>query len=169
MAMIGGIADSDYDFQVNPYQRTPEELAAEESTRRLQQEQIERARKELLDNPMKVDLGRKDVLFIIYFGKYYLINKVMFNDTLVLKHETRYLSSLIFDDNGVILKAKPPLNKFIQAFVNKHGSERLLKITTDLTDISSIETQQIMKAHKSSVLRFETHKAELAQFIALNK
>jgi DnaJ-class molecular chaperone len=32
------------------------------------------ARQYLLDNPMKVDLGKQDVLFIWYYGSYYLHN-----------------------------------------------------------------------------------------------
>lgn len=166
MPMVGGIADPDYDWPSLP-EKTPEEVALEIERQKKIEEDFAKSRKELLDNPMKVDLGKKDVLFVEYFGKYYLLDKSLstYNGRLLLKNEIKYLSGLIFDDKGVIIKSRTHYNTFIQDIVNRKGSVLLMKYVEDLTHLTPVEAHTVLKQHKASVLRFTTVQAQFKEYV----
>lgn len=109
---------------------------------------------------MKVDLKKKDVLFVVYFGKYFLINKSSLCTSLV------YRSSLIFDENGIITKAAPYTTMFIQDYVNSNGSDSLLQLTKDLTEFTKADAKSILLSHKNSVITYYNHIKELDLYVS---
>lgn len=169
MAMIGGIADPDYDFDSIVPEKTPEELAVIKEREERLLEECRKAREYLANNPMKVDLEKQDVLFIWFYGRYYLLNKRINTFSphggLILKHSIMYGSWLVFDDKGIIYKAREHVNTFIQDIVNNSGSKKLLQQVIDLTDEDTSVAYEIMLQHQQSVESYVKRKESLNTFI----
>lgn len=114
---------------------------------------------------MKVNLGDNPCLFILYYGRYYLMYRYKSEySKLHLRHEILYGATLVFDETGKVYKNTKNSAQFIQKFVDENSVKNLLVRTHDLTDKSMSDSYIILREHKHSVTEYLGRVEQLNQF-----
>ena len=114
---------------------------------------------------MKVNIGYSPKLFIMYYGRFYLMHRYVSDYTkLVLRKEVLFGATLVFDETGKVYKNSKNSAQFIQKFVDENGVKSLLLKTKDLTDGSFADANTVLRVHRQSVLDYLGMTAQLTQF-----
>lgn len=114
---------------------------------------------------MKVNIGDSPKLFIMYYGRFYLMHRYVSDYTkLVLGKEVLFGATLVFDETGKVYKNSKNSAQFIQKFVDENGVKSLLLKTKDLTDGSFADANTVLRVHRQSVLDYSGMTAQLTQF-----
>lgn len=114
---------------------------------------------------MKVNIGDSPKLFIIYYGRFYLMHRYVSDYTkLVLGKEVLFGATLVFDETGKVYKNSKNSAQFIQKFVDENGVKSLLLKTKDLTDGSFADANTVLRVHRQSVLDYLGMTGQLTQF-----
>ena len=114
---------------------------------------------------MKVNIGDSPKLFIMYYGRFYLMHRYVSERTgLVLRREILYSANLVFDETGKVYKNSKNSAQFIQKFVDENGVKSLLLKTKDLTDGSFADANTVLRVHRQSVLDYLGMTEQLTQF-----
>ena len=114
---------------------------------------------------MKVNIGDSPKLFIMYYGRFYLMHRYVSDYTkLVLRKEVLFGATLVFDETGKVYKNSKNSAQFIQKFVDENGVKSLLLKTKDLTDGSFADANTVLRVHRQSVLDYLGMTGQLTQF-----
>ena len=114
---------------------------------------------------MKVNIGDSPKLFIIYYGRFYLMHRYVSDYTkLILRKEVLFGATLVFDETGKVYKNSKNSAQFIQKFVDENGVKSLLLKTKDLTDGSFADANTVLRVHRQSVLDYLGMTGQLTQF-----
>ena len=130
--------------------------------------------KTLEDTPcdliMKVNLGTKPCLFIIYYGKYFLVPRQISNyNSLPLRKETLFRSDLIFDETGKVYKNVQNSAQYIQNYVDNFGVKSLLHVTCDRTEFDFEDTYSLFNRHRSAVVFYTMFQENIKKFNQANE
>lgn len=114
---------------------------------------------------MKVNIGDSPKLFIMYYGRFYLMHHYVSDYTkLVLRKEVLFGATLVFDETGKVHKNTKNSAEFIQKFVDENGVKRLLLKTTDLSGKSLADAYIVLRTHHHSVADYLGMTEQLTQF-----
>ena len=114
---------------------------------------------------MKVNIGDSPKLFIMYYGRFYLMHRYVSDYTkLVLRKEVLFGATLVFDETGKVYKNSKNSAQFIQKFVDENGVKRLLLKTTDLSGKSLADAYIVLRTHHHSVADYLGMTDQLTQF-----
>lgn len=119
---------------------------------------------------MKVNLGTKPCLFVIYYGKYFLVPRQISNyNSLPLRKETLFRSDLIFDETGKVYKNVQNSAQYIQNYVDNFGIKSLLAVTCDRTEFDLEDTYPLFNQHRSAVISYTVFQENIKEFNQTNE